>query len=167
VARALRRDHRHVYVLRRHDLVEVDVEVPRGQSFKVFFDEAASAGGDGESFYYELTAEEDGRNLYKFDLSDLKLRSSYGNQNGNKGLDMQAVNSIAVNFEGLKGTGTVTVYAVKLRKSESFFTRYFWYFMTMSIFFFLAYTVFATPFVALGYEMTPDYHERTRLQAVL
>ena len=47
-------------------------------------------------------------------------------------------------------------------RSESF---YFWIFMTASIFFFLAYTVYATPFVAFGYEMTPDYHERTRLHA--
>jgi GPH family glycoside/pentoside/hexuronide:cation symporter len=37
--------------------------------------------------------------------------------------------------------------------------------MTASILFFLAYTVYATPFVAFGYEMTPDYHERTRLHA--
>lgn len=42
---------------------------------------------------------------------------------------------------------------------------YFWTFMTASILFFLAYTVYATPFVAFGYEMTPDYHERTRLHA--
>jgi len=46
--------------------------------------------------------------------------------------------------------------------SQSF---YFWVFMTASILFFLAYTVYATPFVAFGYEMTPDYHERTRLHA--
>ncbi|AQT69131.1 MFS transporter [Anaerohalosphaera lusitana] len=44
-------------------------------------------------------------------------------------------------------------------------TFYFWVFMAASILFFLAYTIFATPFVAFGYEMTPDYHERTRLQA--
>ena len=42
---------------------------------------------------------------------------------------------------------------------------YFWTFLTASILFFLAYTVYATPFVAFGYEMTPDYHERTRLHA--
>ncbi len=42
---------------------------------------------------------------------------------------------------------------------------YFWAFLVMSILFFLAYTVYATPFVAFGYEMTPDYHERTRLHA--
>ena len=42
---------------------------------------------------------------------------------------------------------------------------YFWTFLVASILFFLAYTVYATPFVAFGYEMTPDYHERTRLHA--
>jgi GPH family glycoside/pentoside/hexuronide:cation symporter len=48
-------------------------------------------------------------------------------------------------------------------KSESF---YFWYFLAGSFLFYLAYTVFATPWVALGYELTPDYHERTRLMGV-
>jgi len=45
-------------------------------------------------------------------------------------------------------------------QSESF---YFWFFLGGSLLFFLAYTIFATPWVALGYELTPDYHERTRL----
>jgi GPH family glycoside/pentoside/hexuronide:cation symporter len=45
-------------------------------------------------------------------------------------------------------------------RSESF---YFWVFLGASILFFLAYTLYATPFVAFGYEMTADYHERTRL----
>jgi GPH family glycoside/pentoside/hexuronide:cation symporter len=48
-------------------------------------------------------------------------------------------------------------------KSESF---YFWYFLSGSFVFYLAYTMFATPWVALGYELTPDYHERTRLMGV-
>jgi len=43
---------------------------------------------------------------------------------------------------------------------------YFWYFLIGSLIFYLAYTVFATPWVALGYELTPDYHERTRLMGV-
>lgn len=47
--------------------------------------------------------------------------------------------------------------------SESF---YFWYFLAVSLIFYLAYTVFATPWVALGFELTPDYHERTRLMGV-
>jgi GPH family glycoside/pentoside/hexuronide:cation symporter len=36
---------------------------------------------------------------------------------------------------------------------------YFWAFLIASVLYFL------TPFVAFGYEMTPDYHERTRLHA--
>lgn len=44
---------------------------------------------------------------------------------------------------------------------------YFWIFLAGSVVFYLFYTVFATPWVALGYEMTPDYHERTRLMAVM
>ena len=47
-------------------------------------------------------------------------------------------------------------------RSESF---YFWVFLGASILFFLTYTLYATPFVAFGYEMTADYHERTRLHA--
>ena len=45
-------------------------------------------------------------------------------------------------------------------QSETF---YFWFFLIGSILFYLAYTAFATPWVALGYELTPDYHERTRV----
>ncbi len=45
-------------------------------------------------------------------------------------------------------------------RSEMF---YFWFFLVGSILFYAGYTVFATPWVALGYELTPDYHERTRL----
>jgi GPH family glycoside/pentoside/hexuronide:cation symporter len=48
-------------------------------------------------------------------------------------------------------------------KSEGW---YFWYFLAGSIIFFLAYTMYATPWVAFGYELTPDYHERTRLMGV-
>jgi len=44
--------------------------------------------------------------------------------------------------------------------SESF---YFWFFLIASFVFYVAYTIYATPWVALGYELTPDYHERTRL----
>lgn len=43
---------------------------------------------------------------------------------------------------------------------------YFWYFLIGSFAFYLAYTIFVTPWVALGYELTPDYHERTRLMGV-
>ena len=44
-------------------------------------------------------------------------------------------------------------------------TVFFWSFLGVSILYFLSYTFFVTPLVAFGYEMTADYHERTRLHA--
>ncbi|MDO6694143.1 MFS transporter [Aliiglaciecola sp. 3_MG-2023] len=55
------------------------------------------------------------------------------------------------------------IWQLPREQSEMF---YFWFFLIGSLFFYLAYTVFATPYIALGYELTPDYHERTRLMAV-
>ena len=45
-------------------------------------------------------------------------------------------------------------------RSETFL---FVWFLVGSILFYMGYTIFATPWVALGYELTPDYNERTRL----
>ena len=42
----------------------------------------------------------------------------------------------------------------------------FWYFLGWSIVFFFGMTIFGVPYVAMGYEMSSDYHERTRLMAV-
>ena len=68
-------------------------------------------------------------------------------------------------FVGAIAVGIVfaLLWQLPAEKSESF---YFWYFLCGSLIFYLAYTVFATPWVALGYELTPDYHERTRLMGV-
>uniref|UniRef100_UPI0040482EEF MFS transporter n=1 Tax=Polaribacter sp. TaxID=1920175 RepID=UPI0040482EEF len=44
-------------------------------------------------------------------------------------------------------------------------TLNFWYFLLMSLAFLVGNTMFATPLVGLGYEMTSDYNERTRLMA--
>jgi len=49
---------------------------------------------------------------------------------------------------------------------NNFETINFIYFLLMSIVFYLGYTVFAAPLIGLGYEMTPDYNERTRLMAI-
>ncbi|MGN8225097.1 MFS transporter [Gracilimonas sp. BCB1] len=41
----------------------------------------------------------------------------------------------------------------------------FWYFLIMSMVFLVGNTMFATPLIGLGYEMTTDYNERTHLMA--
>lgn len=68
-------------------------------------------------------------------------------------------------FFGAIAAGIVFALLWQLPRGESD-TFYFWFFLIGSFVFYLAYTIFATPWVALGYELTPDYHERTRLMAV-
>ena len=63
----------------------------------------------------------------------------------------------------LAGVIFMILWQVPAGQSESF---YFWTFLGGSMVYFLAYTVFATPWVALGYELTPDYNERTRVMGV-
>jgi GPH family glycoside/pentoside/hexuronide:cation symporter len=41
----------------------------------------------------------------------------------------------------------------------------FWYFLIMSLVYLTGNTIFSTPLIGLGYEMTSDYNERTRLMA--
>ncbi len=40
----------------------------------------------------------------------------------------------------------------------------FWYFLIIQCFFVVVFAFYAIPLIALGFEMSPDYHERTRLQ---
>lgn len=47
-------------------------------------------------------------------------------------------------------------------RSENY---YFWYVLLIQCLFVVAFACYSIPWLALGYEMTPDYHERTRLQA--
>ena len=63
----------------------------------------------------------------------------------------------------LSGLIFAILWQLPANQSQNF---YFIYFLIGSLLFYSAYTVFATPWVALGYELTPDYHERTRLMGV-
>jgi len=66
-------------------------------------------------------------------------------------------------FFGAIAAGILYALMFQLYKghTESF---YFWYFLGFQILFFVGFTCYSIPWIALGYEMTPDYHERTRLQ---
>ncbi len=149
--------------------VEKNVKFPKYESLRVAVSEAASDQvAVPETYYIDLTqadSQEGKGNLYKFQIADLKLLESDQAQVGNKSLDVKSIARVRVDLSGAEGTGEAALSTFRLRKPESFFTKYFIYFLFMTILFFLAYTIYATPFVAFGYEMTPDYHERTRLHA--
>ena len=63
----------------------------------------------------------------------------------------------------LVGLAFMAIWQFPDGKSEMF---YFWFFLIGSILFFFVYTIFITPWVALGYELTPDYNERSRVMGV-
>jgi GPH family glycoside/pentoside/hexuronide:cation symporter len=68
-------------------------------------------------------------------------------------------------FAGAILTGTTYVVMWQLYPANGI-TFNFIYFLGFSLVFYLGLTIFATPYVAMGYEMSSDYHERTRLMAV-
>jgi glycoside/pentoside/hexuronide:cation symporter, GPH family len=61
----------------------------------------------------------------------------------------------------LSGLLFALIWQVHAGHSQRF---YFWTFLVGTILFYTAFSVFATPFVALGFELTPDYYERIRIQ---
>ncbi len=63
----------------------------------------------------------------------------------------------------LTGLSYIAMWQVYPENSEIY---NFTYFLLLSIVFYIGLTVFATPYVAMGYETSNDYHERTRLMAV-
>jgi len=67
-------------------------------------------------------------------------------------------------FFGAIASGILFALMFNLYKgqSENF---YFGYVLGIQVLFVIAFACYSIPWIALGYEMTPDYHERTRLQA--
>ncbi len=66
-------------------------------------------------------------------------------------------------FFGAIVSGILFILLFQLHKNNSEMYS-FWYFLVLQCFFVVAFAFFAIPWIALGFEMTPDYHERTRLQ---
>ncbi|MDD4734733.1 MAG: MFS transporter [Kiritimatiellae bacterium] len=63
----------------------------------------------------------------------------------------------------MTGVTYIIMWQVHAENSEMY---NFIYFLSWSLVFYVGLTIFATPYVALGYEMSNDFHERTRLMAV-
>ncbi|MFH0753436.1 MAG: MFS transporter [Candidatus Omnitrophota bacterium] len=67
-------------------------------------------------------------------------------------------------FFGAIASGILLSLMFQLYKGHSEFF-YFGYVLIIQVLFVIAFACYSIPWIALGYEMTPDYHERTRLQA--
>ncbi len=67
-------------------------------------------------------------------------------------------------FFGALTSGLLLAAMFQLYKGHSE-NYYFWYILGIQCLFVITFACYSIPWLALGYEMTPDYHERTRLQA--
>jgi GPH family glycoside/pentoside/hexuronide:cation symporter len=65
---------------------------------------------------------------------------------------------------GAIGSGILLALMFQLHTGHSEM-YYFWWVLGIQCLFVIAFACYSIPWLALGYEMTPDYHERTRLQA--
>ncbi|WP_299366287.1 MFS transporter [Winogradskyella sp.] len=61
--------------------------------------------------------------------------------------------------------GVAYIFMWQLYK-ENTLQHNFWYFFSWSLLFYLGLTIFSVPYVAMGYEMSDDFHERTHIMAV-
>ena len=61
--------------------------------------------------------------------------------------------------------GIAYIFMWQLYKEDSLQYN-FWYFFLWSLIFYLGLTIFSVPYVAMGYEMTDDFHERTYIMAI-
>ncbi|WP_248722289.1 MFS transporter [Seonamhaeicola sp. ML3] len=68
-------------------------------------------------------------------------------------------------FIGATLMGIAYVFMWQLFK-ENTLEYNFWYFFLWSLVFYLGLTIFSVPYVAMGYEMSDDFHERTNIMAI-
>ena len=61
--------------------------------------------------------------------------------------------------------GLAYIFMWQLSKGDSLQYN-FWYFFLWSLVFYLGLTLFSVPYVAMGYEMSDDFHERTNIMAI-
>lgn len=61
--------------------------------------------------------------------------------------------------------GLAYIYMWQLYKADGIEYN-FWYFFLWSLVFYLGLTIFSVPYVAMGYEMSDDFHERTNIMAI-
>lgn len=108
--------------------IVVEGVFPLHQEFQLIVDEAGvdapgaptfSAGGtdDGESFAFESVSVTTGEpHRFEFRLEDLQRRTVWGNQAGNRRVDLASLKGLAISFPGGTGRSTVRIDSVRFEK---------------------------------------------------
>jgi glycosyl hydrolase family 2 len=111
----------------------VTAAIPSGLRFQLILDEASNGPpdadygppevsdasevtDDGES-YGSITLEGTGaRHDYLFDLTELRPRGVWGNQNGNRRIDMNAIHGVGLLWPGGQGGGAIVIHSMRLER---------------------------------------------------
>ena len=78
-------------------------------------DFTGAAGADGEAFRHEGIQTQDGWQTYTIPLSQLKLNGGYGNQKGNRTIDVQAIKGIEILIPGGQPNADLEIDSVRLQ----------------------------------------------------
>jgi agarase len=100
----------------------LDATVTKGLRFEVILDEAGaadgdnSAGDDGESFLFPATVGSGTRETYRFEIGSAGPRETWGNQQGARRIDMQAMKALAIYLPGSQGEGEMQLHSIRLER---------------------------------------------------
>lgn len=109
-----------------YEFIVLDAEIDRGIEVHLLVNEAGakepwatfdlSAGGDAEAYSSLPLAGKGTRGLYKVRIADLAPQSSWGNQNGARRIDMNAVDAVAVQLMGPEADGQARIFGLYLER---------------------------------------------------
>jgi len=108
-----------------YESVELVITAPRGLRFSLLLSEQGAAdpwatrfdgadGSDGESFASEEFTATGEEQTIVIGFDELKPRTSFGNPNGNRTIDLQAVHDLDLALGGSQGSGTLTIKSLRL-----------------------------------------------------
>ncbi len=106
--------------------LEIEVEAPKGLKFQILFNESATAepgkseykgaaGSDGESYASPTLIGTGKRSTYRVNPDFLEARPYWGNQQGNKIIDLQAIKNIDLAIGGQQGAGQLKLFRVSFK----------------------------------------------------
>ncbi len=104
--------------------LEADLMITAGKKFQLFINEsgvgdpgstsfAGVGGADGEGWNSPTYVGTGQRQTVRFDLAQAELRGSWGDQHGNKTVDLQAIKSLDLAIAGNQGSGELKLYRVR------------------------------------------------------
>jgi hypothetical protein len=110
-----------------YSAIVIEGTFPEKLSFTLILDEAGTdspmaqsydtrAGDDGESFTFPESTGTGKMNTYRYELKDLLPRDVWGNQQGKRKVDMNAIKGPALVFGAFQGSGEILINSFRLER---------------------------------------------------